>query len=56
MPVLVLGVPLALGLGQAAKALNLLARAEVVVRELAGVAFLAAGAYALWSALNGLLA
>ena len=47
MPVLVLGVPLALGLERAATGLNLLGRAELVVRKVAAWTFIAAGLFSL---------
>jgi len=47
MPVLVLGVPLALGLERAATGLNVLARSEVIIRRGAALAFIGAGVYSL---------
>ncbi|MGA9350477.1 MAG: aromatic aminobenezylarsenical efflux permease ArsG family transporter [Anaerolineae bacterium] len=47
MPVLVLGVPLALGLERAAAGLNLLGRAELVVRKVAAWTFIGAGLFSL---------
>jgi hypothetical protein len=47
MPVLVLGVPLALGLGRAAAGLHLLGRAELVVRKAAAWTFIGAGVFSL---------
>jgi len=47
MPVLVLGVPLALGLERAATGLNLLGRAELVVRKVAAWTFIGAGLFSL---------
>jgi len=48
VPVLVLGVPLALGLERAAAGLNLLGRAERVVRRLAAWMFIGVGLFSLW--------
>ncbi len=45
MPVLVLGVPLALGLERAASGLDLLGRTEVVVRKVAAWTFILAGVF-----------
>ena len=47
VPVLVLGVPLALGLERAAAGLNLLGRAELVVRKVAAWTFIGAGLFSL---------
>jgi cytochrome c biogenesis protein CcdA len=47
VPVLVLGVPLALGLERAAAGLNLLGRAERVVRKVAAWTFIGAGLFSL---------
>jgi cytochrome c biogenesis protein CcdA len=47
VPVLVLGVPLALGLERAAAGLNLLGRAELVVRKVAAWTFIGAGVFSL---------
>lgn len=47
VPVLVLGVPLALGLEHAAAGLNLLGRAELVVRKVAAWTFIGAGLFSL---------
>jgi len=47
MPVLVLGVPLALGLGYAARGVEALARIERVVRVVGGIAFILAGLYSI---------
>jgi cytochrome c-type biogenesis protein len=48
VPVLVLGVPLALGLEHAAAGLNMLGRAERVVRKVAAWTFIGAGLFSLW--------
>ena len=55
MPVLLLGVPLTLGLRQAASGLNLLGRAEPIARKFAGWVFLATGAYLIWLFLEATL-
>jgi cytochrome c-type biogenesis protein len=47
IPVLILGVPLALGLKQVAAGFNLLERAEVVIRKVAGLTFIGAGLFSL---------
>jgi cytochrome c-type biogenesis protein len=47
MPVLILGIPLALGIERAAIGLNQLGRAELVIRKAAGWVFIAAGVYSL---------
>jgi len=47
VPVLVLGVPLALGLERATAGLNLLGRAELVVRKVAAWTFIGAGLFSL---------
>ena len=47
VPVLVLGVPLALGLERVAAGLNLLGRAELVIRKVAAWTFIAAGLFSL---------
>jgi len=47
VPVLVLGVPLALGLERAAAGLNLLGRAELVIRKAAAWTFIGAGLFSL---------
>jgi len=47
IPVLVLGVPLALGLKQVAAGLNLLERAEVVIRKVVALTFIGVGLYSL---------
>ncbi len=48
LPVLVLGVPLALGVQRAAAGLNALAQTENVVRKLAALIFIGVGLYSLW--------
>lgn len=55
MPVLVLGVPLALGLERAAAGLNLLGRAELVVRKVAAWTFIGAGVFSLVRFVQALL-
>ena len=47
VPVLVLGVPLALGLERAAAGLNLLGRAELLIRKVAAWTFIGAGVFSL---------
>jgi cytochrome c-type biogenesis protein len=47
MPVLVLGVPLALGLGYAARGVEALTRIERYVRVVGGLAFILAGLYSI---------
>ncbi len=49
VPVIAIGVPLALGMMRFAAALDLLAQVERVTRKAAAVIFLAAGGYLLWS-------
>ncbi len=49
VPVVVVGVPLALGLMRFAVGLNMLARVERVMRKIAGLAFIAAGGGMLWN-------
>jgi cytochrome c-type biogenesis protein len=48
IPVLVLGVPLALGLERATVGLNLLGRAERVVRKVAAWTFIGTGLFSVW--------
>ncbi len=48
LPVLALGVPLAMGVERAAAGLNALAQTERVVRKLAALVFIGAGLYSLW--------
>lgn len=48
LPVLVLGVPLALGVERAASGLNALAQTEKVVRKLAALIFIGVGLVSLW--------
>ena len=49
VPVIVIGVPLALGVMQFAAWFNLLARVERVMRKVAAFTFIGAGAFILWS-------
>ena len=48
LPVLVLGVPLAMGVERAAAGLNALAQTEKVVRKLAALVFIGAGLVSVW--------
>ena len=56
MPVLALGVPLALGLKGIASAVKRLEQVEAVVRDITGAFFLGAGVYSLFTFVQGLLA
>ena len=49
VPVLVIGVPLALGVRRLASALDLLARVERGMRKIAALAFIGAGVFMLWN-------
>lgn len=49
VPVIVVGVPLALGVMQFAAGFNLLARVERAMRKVAAFTFIGAGAFMLWS-------
>jgi cytochrome c biogenesis protein CcdA len=48
VPVVVIGIPLALGLMRFAAGFNVLARVELVMRKIAALAFIGAGGYMLW--------
>jgi threonine/homoserine/homoserine lactone efflux protein len=49
VPVIVVGVPLALGVMQFAAWFNLLARIERVMRRVAAFTFIGAGTFMLWN-------
>ena len=49
VPVLVIGVPLALGVKHLASALDLLARVERGMRKIAALAFIGAGVFMMWN-------
>jgi len=49
IPVIVVGVPLALGVKRLANGLDLLARVECVMRKLAALAFIGAGIFMVWN-------
>ncbi len=49
IPVIVVGIPLALGVKRFASGLHLLARIEGVMRKLAALAFIGAGIYMVWN-------
>lgn len=55
VPVIVIGVPLALGLMRFAAGFNLLARVERVMRKVAALAFIGAGGFTLWGWLTGFI-
>ena len=55
VPVIVVGIPLALGLMRFAAGFNLLARVERVMRKIAAVAFIGAGGFTLWGWLTGFI-
>lgn len=55
VPVLVIGVPLALGLLRFAAGFNVLARVERVMRKVAGLAFIGAGGFTLWGWITGFI-
>jgi cytochrome c biogenesis protein CcdA len=55
VPVIVIGVPLALGVMKFAAGFNLLARVERVMRKIAALAFIGAGAFTLWGWITGFI-
>jgi cytochrome c biogenesis protein CcdA len=55
VPVIVIGVPLALGVMKFAAGFNLLTRVERGMRKVAALAFIGAGAFMLWNRISGTL-
>ena len=55
VPVIVIGIPLALGMMKFAASFNLLARVEQVMRKIAAFAFIGAGGFTLWGWLTGFI-
>jgi cytochrome c biogenesis protein CcdA len=55
VPVIVIGVPLALGMMKFAASFNLLARVERVMRKIAALAFIGAGGFTLWGWITGFI-
>jgi cytochrome c-type biogenesis protein len=54
VPVLVIGVPLALGVKRLASALDLLARVERGMRKVAALAFIGAGVFMVWNSVTAI--
>jgi cytochrome c biogenesis protein CcdA len=55
VPVVIIGIPLALGLMRFAAGFNVLARVERVMRKIAALAFIGAGGFTLWGWLTGFI-